>query len=205
MRPVSGRVTKRSTTVDKAFVVNAADTMEPSKADEKAEQIVKSEDIGIEGELDEAEVFLRENGITHDHLVDLLCDEPSIKRLVRRVDLVILPLLAGTYTLQFIDKQALSYAAVFDLFSDTGTNQDQYSWFASIFYLAYLVAEYPWSYAAQRTRMGKVVSGCVIVWGCILMATAACHEFVGLAVCRFMLGVFEAPITPCFMMIVSMW
>jgi MFS family permease len=179
--------------------------MEPNKEDTKGEEIVKSQDIDIEGELDEADIFLHENGITHDHVVDLLSDEASLKSLVRRIDLVILPLLAGTYTLQYIDKQALSYAAVFDLFSDTGTNQDQYSWFASIFYLAYLVAEYPWSYVAQRTRMAKVVSGCVVVWGCILMATAACNSFAGLAACRFMLGVFEAPITPCFMMIVSMW
>tara|TARA_R110002060_G_scaffold25495_5_gene34931 strand:- start:1556 stop:1750 length:195 start_codon:yes stop_codon:yes gene_type:complete len=52
--------------------------------------------------------------------------------------------------------------------------------------------------------MAKVVAGCIISWGCILMITAACTSFTGLAICRFLLGVFEAPITPCFMMIVGM-
>ncbi|KAK6070380.1 major facilitator superfamily transporter [Seiridium cupressi] len=156
-------------------------------------------------QLDEGEIFLRDNDISERYLQDLLDDKVTVRRLVRKVDLIVLPLLAGTYVMQYIDKQALSYAAVFDLFSDTNISQEQYSWFASIFYLAYLVAEYPWSFLAQRTLMAKVVSGCVISWGGILMATAACRNFSSLAACRFLLGVFEAPITPCFMMIVSMW
>ncbi|KAI0595038.1 major facilitator superfamily transporter [Biscogniauxia sp. FL1348] len=162
-------------------------------------------DVEVIQDLDEAEVFLRDNNISHEYVQELLHDEGMIKRLVRKVDFVILPLLAGTYVLQYIDKQALSYAAVFDLFSDTNISQDQYSWFASIFYIAYLVAEYPWSFLAQRTLMAKVISGCVVAWGTVLMATAACSNFGGLAACRFLLGIFEAPITPCFMMMVAMW
>ncbi|EXJ82599.1 hypothetical protein A1O3_06412 [Capronia epimyces CBS 606.96] len=156
-------------------------------------------------DLDEAEIFLRDNNFTSGYIKELLADKKRNKRLVRRVDLVLLPLLAGTYVLQYIDKQALSYSAVFDLFSDTGTTQSQYSWLASIFYFAYLGSEYPFTILAQKTRMAKVVGGCVISWGSILMITAACQNFGGLATCRFLLGVFEAPITPCFMMIAAMW
>lgn len=173
--------------------------------DAKAGQALKLAEVELVADLDDAELFLREHSITHQHAAALITDKANVRRLVRRVDCIILPLLAGTYMLQYIDKQALSYAAVFDLFTDAGINGDQYSWFASLFYLAYLAAEYPWSYVAQRTRMAKVVSGCVVSWGCILMVTAACHSFAGLAACRFLLGIFEAPVTPCFLMIVSMW
>jgi sugar phosphate permease len=162
----------------------------------------------VEGEslsLDEGELFLRENNISNETLQELLSDDAQIRKVVRKVDMKILPLLAGTFIMQFIDKQALAYAAVFDLFSDTKITQTQYSWFASMFYIAYLVAEYPWTALAQRTRMAKVISSCVIAWGGILMATAASTSFGSLAACRFLLGVFEAPITPCFMMIVGMW
>ncbi|KAI1503747.1 major facilitator superfamily transporter [Biscogniauxia marginata] len=162
-------------------------------------------DFEVIQDLDEAEIFLRDNNFSHEYVQELLQDETMLKRLVRKVDLVVLPLLAGTYVLQYIDKQALSYAAVFDLFSDTKITQTQYSWFASMFYIAYLVAEYPWSFLAQRTLMAKVISSCVVAWGAVLMATAACTNFGGLAACRFLLGVFEAPITPCFMMMVAMW
>lgn len=166
---------------------------------------VKSVDVGETHDLDATEVFLRENNFNSAQVDELLADGPRQRRLVRKIDLIVLPLLAGTYVLQYIDKQAMSYAAVFDLFTSTGISQDQYAWFASIFYFAYLAAEYPWVFLAQRTRMAKVVSGCVICWGTVLMLTAVCHNFPGLATCRFLLGWFEAPITTCFMMMVSMW
>lgn len=155
--------------------------------------------------LDASEIFLREHNFSEEYLAELLADQELNKRLVRKIDFIVLPLLAGTYVLQYIDKQAMSYAAVFDLFTETGITSDQYAWFTSMFYFAYLVAEYPWMWAAQKTRMAKIVAACVTCWGSILMITASASNFAGLGVCRVFLGVFEAPITTCFMMIVSMW
>ncbi|KAL3481877.1 major facilitator superfamily domain-containing protein [Aspergillus californicus] len=155
--------------------------------------------------LDEGELFLRQHNITQDDLESLLADDVATKALVRKVDLILLPLLAGTYMLQYIDKSALAYSAVFDLLPSTNMSSEQYSWLASIFYFAYLGAEYPWTYLAQKTKMAKVVSGNVIAWGAMLMITASCSSFAGMAICRFFLGAFEAPITNCFMMIVAMW
>ncbi|KAF5548908.1 major facilitator superfamily transporter [Fusarium mexicanum] len=160
---------------------------------------------GENSSTDESELFLQQHGFTTEYLNELVSDKEKNKRLVKKVDMLLLPLMAGTYVLQFIDKQALSYSAVFDLLESTGTTLEQYSWFGSIFYFAYLVAEYPWSFLAQKTLMGKVVAGCILAWGSILMITAASSNFAGLAVCRFFLGTFEAPITPIFMMIVGMW
>lgn len=160
---------------------------------------------GENSSTDESELFLQQHGFTTQYLNELVLDREKNKWLVKKVDMVLLPLMAGTYVLQFIDKQALSYSAVFDLLEDTGTTLKQYSWFGSIFYLAYLVAKYPWSFLAQKTLMAKVVAGCIIAWGSIIMLTAASSNFAGLAVCRFFLGIFEAPITPIFMMIVGMW
>jgi hypothetical protein len=150
----------------------------------KATSIAEGETI----DLDETEVFLREHNFSNGYLEELLSDKAKQRKLVRKIDLMVLPLLAVTYVLQYIDKQAMSYAAVFDLFTSTGISSDQYSWFASIFYLAYLVAEYPWVFAAQKWRMGKIVGGCVLAWGSVLTFTALCGGFGGLAACRFLLG-----------------
>lgn len=46
--------------------------------------------------LDEAEVFLQQNGIPHSRLKELLEDEAAQKKLVRHIDLTLLPLLMGT-------------------------------------------------------------------------------------------------------------
>ncbi|KAJ5154430.1 Major facilitator superfamily domain general substrate transporter [Penicillium coprophilum] len=165
----------------------------------------KDVQVGIITDLDEGEVFLRQHGFNQEAIQILLDDEPRNNALVRKVDLVLLPLLSGTYMLQYIDKSALAYSAVFDLLPSTHMSSDQYSWLASIFYFAYLIAEYPWSILAQKTKLAKVVSGNIIAWGAMLMITAACSSFTGMAICRFLLGVFEAPITPCFMMMIGMW
>ncbi|KAL2420042.1 putative transporter [Exophiala dermatitidis] len=155
--------------------------------------------------LDEGEIFLGEHGFEPETVRELLSDEQATKKLVRKVDLLLLPLMVGTYLFQYIDKQALSYGAVFDIRQNTHMTTNQYSWLTSIFYFAFLVSTYPWQILAQKTRMAKVVAGNIIAWGAMLMVTASCHNFTGLAICRFLLGVFEAPITPLFMMIIGMW
>lgn len=161
--------------------------------------------VGSIVDVDEAGLFLQQHGISHTRLAELMADENAVKRLRRKVDWTLMPLLCGTYLLQYVDKQALSYSAVFDLLSSTGMTSDQYSWMASIFYFAYLVAEWPSSYLAQRFPTGRVVSIFVIAWGTILVCTAAAQNFAGLAVTRFLLGTFESVITPAFMLIVSQW
>ncbi|RKL39682.1 hypothetical protein BFJ70_g5934 [Fusarium oxysporum] len=115
-------------------------------------------------ELDATETFLRQHNFTNEYIGELLTDTELNKKLIRKVDMILLPMLMGTYMLQYIDKNALSYAAVFDLFTDTGISSDQYSWFASIFYFAYMAAEYPWLFLAQKTRMAKVLGG-ILTYG----------------------------------------
>ncbi|KAI9325261.1 major facilitator superfamily domain-containing protein [Zopfochytrium polystomum] len=149
--------------------------------------------------------FLRKHNLSTEYVQQLISDSDGVRRVLRRVDLTVLPLLCVTYMLQFVDKQALSYSAVFDLFTDAHINGAQYSWFPSIVYIAYFLAEYPWSFLAQTTNIAKVTGVCIVLWGSVLMLTAASHDFSGMAFCRFFLGVFEAPITTFFVMTVAMW
>lgn len=85
-------------------------------------------------ELDQAEVFLRESGYDWAQVEAILNDKAKMKALTRKVDKWLLPLLMGTYVLQYIDKSTTSYGAVFDLLTETNMTGDQYSWTASLFY-----------------------------------------------------------------------
>ncbi|KAI1490949.1 hypothetical protein F5X96DRAFT_669221 [Biscogniauxia mediterranea] len=54
----------------------------------------------------------------------------------------------------------------------------------------------------QHDQRPRLPTGRVVTWGTIMLCTAAAKEFAGLAAaCRFLLGVFEAVITPSFMLI----
>ena len=110
-----------------------------------------------------------------------------------------------TYAIQSIDKTTLSYAAVFDLRTDTHLVGTQYSWLGSLFYLGYLFWEYPTNLLLRRLPVGKFMAGTVVLWGAILMCHAATHNFSGLAAVRTFLGVFEASINPGTMLLFSMF
>ncbi|GAB1198696.1 hypothetical protein APSETT444_008024 [Aspergillus pseudonomiae] len=114
-------------------------TFLPKSDETKEEAIIEATakddvEIGQMSSLDEGELFLQEHGVTNTQLEEMLNDSMKSKKLRRKVDLMVLPLLCGTYVLQYIDKQALAYSAVFDLFTDANINSNQYSWLISIFY-----------------------------------------------------------------------
>ncbi|GAA5883136.1 hypothetical protein JCM3774_005330 [Rhodotorula dairenensis] len=127
------------------------------------------------------------------------------RRLLRKIDLNILPLLCCIYFIQFLDKTALSYASIMGIREDTNLSLSEYSWLSSIFYLAYLIGEWPTNYALQRLPLAKYTGANVIAWGIVLACTAVASNFAGLMVVRFFLGLFEACVTPSFALVTAQW
>ncbi|KAI1804457.1 MFS general substrate transporter [Daldinia bambusicola] len=126
-------------------------------------------------------------------------------RVLRRIDIVMLPLMLTVYFLQGLDKTTLAYASVFGLIEDTGLAGDQYSWLGSIVYLAQLVMQPPLAWLLVRLPIAKFTSAMVFLWGVSLTCMAAAHSFGGLLATRFFLGVFEASVAPSFVAITQMW
>ncbi|KAM0498954.1 hypothetical protein ACHAP6_006522 [Verticillium nonalfalfae] len=126
-------------------------------------------------------------------------------RLLLKTDLVVMPLAILSMTLAFLDKNALGYAAVFGLREDNNLVGQQYSWLSSIFYFGYLAMELPNLWLMTKLPIGKYVGVCLVLWGASLCFMALCHNFAGLATIRFLLGVFEAALLPCMMIVNSMW
>ena len=61
-------------------------------------------------------------------------DPAEAKRVLRKIDLRILPLLMVTYMLQYLDKSSISFASVYGLQTGTHLVGQQYAWLSSIFY-----------------------------------------------------------------------
>jgi len=132
-------------------------------------------------------------------------DATLSSRVRRKIDLRILPFLCVTYALQFIDKTGLGYSSVYGIIRDANLKGQDYSWASSIFYFGYLVAEWPGVAVLQRFPVAKFLGVNIILWGAVLMTTAACTSFAGLATVRFILGVTEATISPGFVAVTGMW
>jgi hypothetical protein len=56
-------------------------------------------------------------------------DPDEAKRVLRKIDLHIMPLLMGTYMLQYLDKASINFASVFGLIEDNHLSGNQYSWY----------------------------------------------------------------------------
>ena len=126
-------------------------------------------------------------------------------RVLRRIDLALLPLMLSVYFLQALDKATLSYASIFGLIEDTKLVGNQFSWLGSIVFLAQLVMQLPLALALVKLPIGKFTGAMVLGWGLTLTAMTWASTFSQLMAARFFLGAFEASVGPSFVAITQMW
>ncbi|KAI0836203.1 putative allantoate permease [Hypoxylon sp. FL0890] len=132
-------------------------------------------------------------------------DQDEARRILRRIDWRIMPLLFLIYTFNFMDKTILSSASVFGLREDTHLEGSNYSWISSVFYFGYFLWAYPTTLLVARLPIAKYLAANTFVWGAVVALTAACSNYGGLITVRFFLGVAEATISPALMFITSTW
>ena len=68
----------------------------------------------------------------------ILEDPVQYKKLLRKIDFTIAPLLAVVYFLQFLDKTTLSYTSVMGIVEDANLVGQQYSYLSMLFYIGTL-------------------------------------------------------------------
>lgn len=93
------------------------------------------------------------------------------KKVLRKIDLRLIPALWLLYLLQYLDKNGINYASVYGLQEGTNLQGNGYSWLSSIFYFGYLAGQFPGAILMQRLPTGKFLSCTVLAWGVILLTT----------------------------------
>ncbi|KAJ5809063.1 uncharacterized protein N7503_001281 [Penicillium pulvis] len=133
------------------------------------------------------------------------CLATDDKKLIRKIDSHILPIMFLTYFLQMIDKISINYANVMGFQDDLGMTGNDFSWLATAFFIAYAVAEIPQGALLQRFPVSKVLGANVLCWGIILCCSSATKNFAGMIALRTLLGLLEAVIAPSLTIYTSMW
>ncbi|KAJ6550314.1 MFS general substrate transporter [Mycena capillaripes] len=141
---------------------------------------------------------------------DTELDPQEALQLRKKIDRHILPLMcrAFYYQLQhssttFSDKATLGSSAILGirhLFIPTNLSTNQ---LGTVFYLSYLIFEFPQNLALQRFPVAKWMSINVFVWAVALCSHAACKNFTQLMVVRIFLGICEGSITAGYFLIVT--
>lgn len=137
------------------------------------------------------------------------------KRVLRKIDLFLMPAMVIGYGLVYYDKAILGSAALFGMTADLHlsvtdasvsppkVDTTRLSWATSIFYFGQLVGSYPMTYILQRFNTRYILGPAVMLWAVICAATAGVTTWQGLLVQRFFLGFTESIVPTAFMITVS--
>ncbi|OBA26859.1 MFS general substrate transporter [Hanseniaspora valbyensis NRRL Y-1626] len=151
------------------------------------------EEIVLSGDVDDAMKYA-------DEIRDFEYTEEEDKKLVRKLDLCLLPIMGLSYSLQFLDKTSIGSAAILGLRTDLKMVGKDYSTASSMFYYAYMGGLLLFPRLLQKTKhFMLLLCGVTCVWGMVQSLQAAPHlNYKGFLALRFFLGFFESSITPAF-------
>lgn len=127
--------------------------------------------------------------------------EHELKTVLRKIDYVLMPLMCIAVLLQFLDKTSLNYANLLGIKKDTHLKGQEYSWLGSFFYIGYLIATPIHGFFLQKVNLSLYLGANIVLWGITLGAHAGCHNYGELLAARTFLGVFEACLTPGFILL----
>lgn len=82
---------------------------------------------------------------------------------------------------------------------------EQYAWLTTIFYIGYMVSEFPTNVLFQRFNIARTCGIFIILWGIVLLCMTGANNFAGLLTARLFLGALEAGVSPCFVLLTSMF
>jgi len=123
------------------------------------------------------------------------------RRVIRKMDMRIVPLVTALYVLAFLDRSNIGNARIAGMSNDLHLVGNDYQWLLTIFYITYIIFEF-------QTLMWKIVpphmwlAFVVLSWGTVATAQASTHTWSGMMACRFFLGWAEAGFGPgafCFL------
>lgn len=114
-----------------------------------------------------------------------ITDEES-RRLLWKIDLIILPILAISVLMAAVDKIIISNAAIYGMVEDNNLKGNEFSWIGSIFYFGFLVAEWPGNILIQKLPIRTFYGATVFGWAVLTFMTATTSNFGGLAAVRFL-------------------
>ncbi|KAL1956114.1 hypothetical protein VTO42DRAFT_7633 [Malbranchea cinnamomea] len=122
--------------------------------------------------------------------------DPREIRLVRKLDLRIMPTLFVMYFLNYIDRNTLAQARLNGLEDDLGMHGSQFNTAISILFVGYVLTQVPSNMLITRIAPSIYMSSWMVVWSAVSACTALVRNYQGMVVCRFLLGITEAPFYP---------
>ncbi|CAL1714271.1 unnamed protein product [Somion occarium] len=127
------------------------------------------------------------------------------RKLLRKLDLALVPWLSFLYLLSFLDRTSIGNAKLYGLEQDLHISDTQYNIALTIFFFSYSVFEVPSNVFLKRLRPSVWLSLLMFLWGIMMTVQGLVHNYGGLLGMRWMLGLFEAGLFPGVNYYLSCW
>ncbi|KAI9926247.1 hypothetical protein ASPWEDRAFT_53496 [Aspergillus wentii DTO 134E9] len=146
----------------------------------------------------------------HEDIADIvgLSEEEQVvaKKLVRRIDLLIMPLVILVYLMNYIDRNNYAAARLQGLETDLNLQGNQYQTGLAILFVSYLLTQVPSNLFLNYCGRPSLYLGFfVTAWGLVSVLTSQVKGYGGIVACRFILGLVEAPFFSGALFYLSKW
>lgn len=149
---------------------------------------------------DEKQVYVVEH-------VDYKTRFPAVdeRKLVRKIDFRLVPVLCILYLLAFLDRVNISNASLYGLKTDLKLTGDEYNTALVVFFVPYILFEIPSNTLMKRFKPHVWLSGCMFFFGLTTCLQGLTQNYSGLIATRFFLGMFESGMFPGCFYLLAMW
>ncbi|KAF2433664.1 MFS general substrate transporter [Tothia fuscella] len=132
-------------------------------------------------------------------------DPEAEKKLLRKTDLHVIPILSFLFLLAFLDRTNIGNARIQGLEKDLKMKGNDYNIALFIFFVPYILFEVPSNIIIKRVAPSTWLSSIMILWGIATMGQGLVQNFRGLVAMRFLVGLFEAGFFPGCVYLISMY
>ncbi|KAK1958882.1 major facilitator superfamily transporter [Colletotrichum sublineola] len=127
------------------------------------------------------------------------------KKLVRRLDMTLMPMLWVLYLFNYLDRASISQARLSSFEADLNLTDTQFATAVAVLVPGYVAAQIPSNMILPYVRPSLYLPCCALVWSGVSASMAGVKDYNGLVACRVVLGLCEAPLLPGAIYLMSCW
>jgi hypothetical protein len=136
---------------------------------------------------------------------DIQFEAGEEKKLVRKIDLFLMPTIWLMYLMSYMDRTNIGNAKIAGMNEDLHLSSTQYSMALVIFFISYVFFEVPSNLILAKTRPSIFLPTIMGLWGIVTCCMAVVKDYNHLLVLRFVVGVLESGFAPGILLIISSW
>ncbi|KAJ5615377.1 hypothetical protein N7537_000491 [Penicillium hordei] len=127
---------------------------------------------------------------------DLAHQQKLTRKVLWKLDIHILPILALLFLMSFLDRTNVGNAKILGLEADLSITDHQYDIGLAVFYLTYICSELPSNLVLKKASPKIWLPFLTAIWGIITMCLGFVQNFAGFVVVRALLGIAEGGLLP---------